>query len=490
MNVICVLLDSLNRHFLPAYGNDWVQTPNLDRLAQRSAVFTNNYIGSMPCMPTRRDLWTGCLEFPWRPWGSLEPYDNPLPRVLSDNGVMTMLVSDHYHLWEDGGENYHTSFEGWEFIRGHENDPWATEPAPRPERVKDGLTPRYQRNMARFQREEDWLSPRTLKTAADWLECNHHAHDRFFLMVDEFDPHEPFHVPPPYDTLYDPDWNGPFFVWPHYGRNEYTEAEARHARAQYAGKVTLADRWLGRLLDRMDDFGLWDNTMLILMTDHGHFLGDHGWWGKPVCPQYEAIAHRPLMIHLPGDLKAGERVGGLNTTVDLYPTILEGFDLAPPGPCHGRSILPLMDGRADTIRDHALYGFFGSYTQVTDGRRTYLRGARDPENGPLHIYTNRWSTAPWWRIPQPDARMEIGDYLPHACGMPVGRMPVDPDIMRRLSCPPEGVVGGSWLFDIEQDPGETTNLAGGELEAQYAALMRRGLEDIGAPVEQYERMGL
>jgi len=490
MNVICILMDSLNRHFLPLYGNDWVQTPNMERLAQRSATFTNNFIGSMPCMPTRRDLWTGCVEFLWRPWGSLEPYDNPLPRVCKQNDITTMLVSDHYHLWEDGGENYHTDFDGWEFIRGHENDPWATEPGPRPEPVLDNLSPRYQRNMARFRKEEDWLSPRTLKETADWLELNHNAHDRFFLMVDEFDPHEPFHVPPPYDTMYDPDYEGPFFIWPRYGRNDYyTEDQIKHIRAQYAGKVTMADRWLGRVLDRMDDFNLWDNTMLILMTDHGHFLGEHGWWGKPTCPQYRAIAHRPMLLHAPGDPCAGQRIDALTTTVDLHPTILEAFGLEPPGPCHGRSMLPLLDGRADSIRDHALYGWFGAHTQVTDGRCMYARGARTESNEPLHIYTNRWSTAPWWQIPLPDRRMQCGNFVPHAQGMPVGRMPVEPDIMRRLHCEPE-LVRGDYLFDITQDPDETQNLAGTELEKHYEDLMRSAMEEIGAPEEQYERLGL
>ncbi len=517
MNVICILMDSLNRHFLDLYGSELgVKTPNIDRLAERSAIFTNNYIGSMPCMPTRRDLWTGCLEFPWRNWGSLEPYDNPLPRVCRDNGVMSMLVTDHYHLWEHGGENYHADFEGVEFIRGHENDMWATEPA---EKLpwRSHCMERYHRNLARFRHEEDYLSPRTFKAAGDWLEANHHAHDRFFLMIDEFDPHEPFHVPPPYDTLYDDDPEARFFIWPEYGRPDYSEAEARHIRAQYAGKVTMADRWLGRVLDRLDDFKLWDDTMVILMTDHGHFLGDHGWWGKPVCPQYEAIAHRPLLIHAPGDLKAGEEIGALTTTVDFYPTILEGLGIdtcgidargagiprgagvspataagetpAPRG-IHGRSMLPLLDGRAESIRSSALYGWFGGITQVTDGRRTYMRGAQTPGNDPLYIYTNRWSTAPWWRIPMPDSRMEIGDFLPHANGMIVGRMPVEPDYMRTMSIPPEGVVRDNELYDITEDPTEERNLAGTDLEPQYEALMRDALKEIGAPEEMFVRLGL
>jgi len=78
MNAIFILADSLNRHFLPLYGNGWVQAPNISRLAARGVTFTNHYTGSAPCMPARRDLWTGCLEFPWRPWGACETFDEHL----------------------------------------------------------------------------------------------------------------------------------------------------------------------------------------------------------------------------------------------------------------------------------------------------------------------------------------------------------------------------------------------------------------------------
>jgi len=244
MKVICILLDSLNRHFLSIYGNDWVRTPNLDALARRSLVFDQHYIGSAPTMPGRRDPWTGDWEFLWRPWGSLEPWDHPLPKLLRQADVLTHLFTDNYHLFERGGENYHIDFEGWEFIRGHENDPWITDPRPDPPPYYGVLKPRYWRNMSRFHREADFLAPRTFQAAADWLERNH-GRDRFFLMIDEFDPHEPFHVPPPYDTMYDPDWDGLLYFWDQYGRcDDEPEAYMRHIRAQYAGKITMVDRWL------------------------------------------------------------------------------------------------------------------------------------------------------------------------------------------------------------------------------------------------------
>jgi arylsulfatase A-like enzyme len=153
MNVVCVLLDSLNRHFLRAYGEPLAETPNLERLARQTTTFDNAFIGSMPCMPARRDLWTGVQEFLWRPWGSLEPWDEPLPRTLNAAGVFTGLVSDHYHLWEAGGENYHVDFESWEFIRGHENDPWIGGRTPDADTGKGRVGNRFRRNRQRFVHE-------------------------------------------------------------------------------------------------------------------------------------------------------------------------------------------------------------------------------------------------------------------------------------------------------------------------------------------------
>ncbi len=126
-----VLLDSLNRHLLGCYGGDEFDTPNLDRLAARAVRFTNHHAGSLPCMPARHDLLVGALDFPWRPWGSIEVWEDAITHLLRrDAGISTMLVSDHPHLFEAGGENYHVDFGAWDYLRGHEDDPWRTRPDP------------------------------------------------------------------------------------------------------------------------------------------------------------------------------------------------------------------------------------------------------------------------------------------------------------------------------------------------------------------------
>ncbi len=93
MKVIMVLSDSLNRHYLPTYGNRWVIAPNIERFARRSVVFDNHWIGSAPCMPARRDMITGRLNFLEREWGGLEPFDIPFPHLLQDKCAIAQTAA-------------------------------------------------------------------------------------------------------------------------------------------------------------------------------------------------------------------------------------------------------------------------------------------------------------------------------------------------------------------------------------------------------------
>ena len=151
-NAVVVLLDSLNRRMLGCYGGTEFDTPNLDAFAARATRFERHYSGSLPCMPARHDILCGALDFLWKPWGSIELWEDAITYQLRSAGVATMLVSDHPHLFETGGENYHVDFESWEFIRGHENDPWVGGPTPDADTGKGRVSPRFRRNRQRFLR--------------------------------------------------------------------------------------------------------------------------------------------------------------------------------------------------------------------------------------------------------------------------------------------------------------------------------------------------
>jgi arylsulfatase A-like enzyme len=107
-NAIVVLLDSLNRHMMGAYGGREFATPNLDAFAARAVRFEKHCAGSLPCMPARHDILCGAMDFLWRPWGSIELWERPITAYLREQGVVTKLVTDHPHLFETGGENYNT----------------------------------------------------------------------------------------------------------------------------------------------------------------------------------------------------------------------------------------------------------------------------------------------------------------------------------------------------------------------------------------------
>src|SRR5208283_2994379 len=138
-NAIVILLDSLNRHMLGAYGGREFDTPNLDAFARRAVRFDRHYSGSLPCIPARHDILCGAIDFLWKPWGSIEIWERPLTAYLRTAGVVTKLVSDHPHLFEVGGENYHTDFTAWDYQRGHESDPWPTRAGSARRRSRAGI---------------------------------------------------------------------------------------------------------------------------------------------------------------------------------------------------------------------------------------------------------------------------------------------------------------------------------------------------------------
>ena len=496
-NVVMILLDSLNRHMLGCYGGVEFKTPNIDRLAARSTRFARHYVGSLPCMPARHDVLCGALDFLWRPWGSVEIWEDAITTRLHKAGVVSQLITDHPHLFETGGENYHVDFTAWDYQRGHEGDPWKTRPDPSwagAPKFGRGHMP-YDDSRGHFRGEADFPGPRTLAAGARWLEDNAGAHDRFFLMIDEFDPHEPFDTPEPYASLYDPDWQGPHMIWPPYvvGAQEkgvLTERQAKQVRASYGGKLTMIDAWLGRMLDALDENNLWDDTLVILCTDHGHYLGEKDIWGKPGAPLYQPIAHIPMLMAVPG-AEPGI-CDALTTSVDLFATLEAIFGLEPARQrTHGVSLLPLLSGEATEVRAHVLAGVWGREVHLIEKDRKYVR-APTGANAPLAIYSNRWSTMPTHVIPRYQA-LPLPDDRAVLDRMPGSGVPVMRQIWEAGDAVPFWAASrfqGNKLFDLAADPGEQTSLIGGAEETAAAGRLAAALAAIDAPAAQFQRLGL
>jgi arylsulfatase A-like enzyme len=484
MNTIFIIIDTLRRDHLGCDGNDWIQTPNLDALARKSTVFENAYLGSYPCMPARRDMWTGRFEFPWRGWGPLETTDPDIAKIVTQNGHTSMVISDHYHMWERGSGNYFFNFSGAEFIRGQENDLWITDaniPVQSPgdpERMarhalRPGSFSRYSRTTAHFHVEEDYFAPQVFRKASEWVERNRTQKD-FFLMLEVFDPHEPFDPPFPYDEMYNPEYKGQRFIWPTYGKSDlYSEEELKEIRALYAGEVTMVDRWLGHLLDTVEHLGLMDDTMIIVVTDHGHLFGEHGMIGKPWSDlgdsnMYQELAHIPLLIYHPNGQK-GKRVSHLAQPVDLFATILDGFNIPLPAETHGQSLLPyiLHTDEGAPIRETAVFGRYGEAMNITDGEWTLYLWPPGEKNEPLYWYSH---------LPPQFGDVHVDD---------------DFDGVRYSAHVTRGPMSSA-LYNIKDDPQQEHNLYDQHPEVvdRLKAQMRDFLLSIDAPSEQLNRIGL
>lgn len=199
-------------------------------------------------------------------------------------------MTDHKHYWRDGGATYHSRYSTYEFIRGQEGDAWkgvVDKPEYRyesgePEEIKQRrITSRVQHqiNVQFMQNEEDHHLARTINKGLEFIDTNH-ASDNWFLQLECFDPHEPFFVPEKYLRMYGIDDPSQFDGWPPY--YFVTESPERKSVIQkyYMALLTMVDAYVGKVLDYMDHYDLWQDTMLIVNTDHGFLLGEHEWWGE------------------------------------------------------------------------------------------------------------------------------------------------------------------------------------------------------------------
>ncbi len=357
MRIVLIISDTLRWDHLGASGNTWIRTPNLDRLAAESLVFPRAYTGSFPTIPHRADLLTGRWTYPYRGWAPL-PVDEPvLAEVLGEAGYTTMLINDTPHLCK---ENFYfqRGYTAWKWNRGQEGDrsitddiavdlPCAPEKIRGPERMRQY---HYRWRARHWRTERDTFVARTMQDAADWIEANYRRSD-FFLHIDTFDPHEPWDPPAHYVDRYDPGYEGEIIDHPPYTWvNDIgaTPEEVRHARALYAGEVSLVDTWVGRVIEKLDLCGILDDTLVIFHSDHGFNIGDHDRFGK--CrtgpgdvdwPFFEEVSHVPLLVRAPDGPRGGSHPF-LAQAVDVMPTILDMAGVPAPASVKGVSLLPAL----------------------------------------------------------------------------------------------------------------------------------------------------
>ena len=435
MNVFVILADSFRADHLGCYGNEWIKTPNLDAFAAEATLFEQAYSEDMPTLPNRQALFTGRFCLPFRAWQALD-MEHVLADAMWDSGMRTCFVTDTYHMHKPG-MMFGRGFEEAHFIRGQEYDP-ALGPSDTPVDVDrffkhDGTpagddmaekTALYLRNRAHWQNDEDHFVAQCVRETLGWLGRMEARgkRDGLFLWLDSFDPHEPWDPMPPFDTMYGPLWEGSRQLAnpiPRLVEGYLSDDECTHIQQQYAGLCSVVDKWVGILLQELRERGYFENSLIVFTTDHGEPLGN-GKWGHGLMRKarpwpYEELSHIPLMIRHP-EVGHGRRVGGFVQPCDLTATLLDFMQLPPMPGQHGETLLPMVRGEQDSIRDFAISGFHKASWSIRTEESTLVLWR--PELGES-------------RIPE----HSVGAALDPQRG--VKRLPAEPELYHRAEDPYE-----------------------------------------------------
>jgi arylsulfatase A-like enzyme len=391
MNVVLINLDSLRRDHVGAYGNRWIQTPTLDALARESLRFTRPYPESVPTICARRSIYTGIRTWPFRGWvpqkgetffpagwQRIPENQASVTEILVENGYDTALVTDTHHQFK-ASMNFQRGYNVFDFVRGQERDRYKPVLRVPDERVDRNTVPgndssmrekvrQYLANTAHRKTEEDWFAPRVFLSAMEYLEVAREGQP-FFLFVDSFDPHEPWDPPEKYANLYGEPTASGEPIAPNYAEASYLEdAELERMRALYAGEVTMVDRWLGNFLHRMEELGLNENTLLMVFSDHGVSLGEHGYTGKLARAIWPELTDIVFYVRHPEGKGAGKTSDYRASIHDVAPTILGTLGIDSPSPMEGQDLSAILDGREpEQKRPYVTLGY-DDYSWAQDGR--------------------------------------------------------------------------------------------------------------------------
>jgi len=409
MNVVLVIMDTLRRDHVGCYGNEWIQTPFLDQFATESIRFADAYPESLPTIEARQGMYTGIRLFPFNNhksikgdgvrWGGWHPIDDAkvtLSEILANSDYRTGLITDVYHQMKPG-MNFHRGFHQFQWIRGQEGDAWKSSttmakrdissilPPSMVGTVKERALRRYLANVDIRQSEEDYFAPQVFRAGMRFLEDN--RDDDFFLVIDSFDPHEPWDPPDWYSDQYNPGYDGQNFIWPTTQDSSiYSDEETKQIRALYAGEVTMTDRWFGHFMSHLEQLGLKEKTLVVVLSDHGHPLGERGAIGKFSPYLYPELLDIVLMIRRPDGADAGKVVDGYVYDHDLLPTILEFLQVDAPMKVDGVSLWPMISG-TEGGRDYITCSM-GSHLAYVDREYWYIceRDGSEPKLYPMENY--------------------------------------------------------------------------------------------------------
>ena len=373
-NVILVSIDTLRPDHMGCYGYGRPTTPNIDRFADEGVVFETHVSSSSWTLPAHAALFTsvsdtvhGCVESRET---ALSPAFTTLAERMADGGYRT---GGFY-----GGPYLHRVFglgQGFETYRYCVEDD-GTFAA---ERVRDWeLDP-----VAHGRSHRGVTNPQVYAAGRAWLE--EHADEPFFLFLHFWDVHYDFTPPPPWDTKFNPGYEGPIdgrgFFFDDSIRADMPEEDRAQLLALYDGEIGWTDTFLGRLRADLEALDLADETIVVITSDHGTEFFEHGGKGHRTT-LYDELIRIPLILWYP-ERFAPRRVQAQSRMVDVGPTLLELVDLPAPEGVMGHSLVGLAEGGAvdfDNLAISELYSAGHALRSVRDRDAKFLLDEADPGN--------------------------------------------------------------------------------------------------------------
>ena len=385
-NVVVIIVDTLRADHV--YGKR-ARTPNIDALARDGLSFTRFHPEAMPTVPARRSILTGRRVFPfrgWHPysgllaepgWAPVANVDTTFTSALRRAGWWTAYATDNTSLGFSAP--YGPFRRSFDLFRRRGGQIGGTAAGVSDAELRHWLPPaiddpdmrdrirRYLANGRYSNDETRSFAARVFRDATEILERAAKRERPFALVVDTFEPHEPWTPPRRYVDMYgDPDYRGPEPARPYYAPvSRYLDGAdlvlLDRMKALYAAEVTMTDRWLGVFLDRLHGLRLARETVVVLVSDHGFYLGEYGYTGKTGNMLHPALIRVPLIVVDPGGRRAGERSNWFASTHDVGPTVLSMAGVPVPRGMDGADLSRLFEGRAPADRDHAWGGYGNSW---------------------------------------------------------------------------------------------------------------------------------
>jgi arylsulfatase A-like enzyme len=408
-NIVIIAIDSLRADHLGCYGYHLNTSPAIDALAGESMVFERAFAAGIPTMPSFTTLYTG--RHPYRHGivshagkRPLSPSIPTLPQVLQKHGYLT-AACDNLVVQGDGRGDWFA--RGYDHYAGFIYKP--------------------------FSNQSSWITDRA-RRFIEMGAATQYEHP-LFLFLHYWDPHSPYGPRPPYDMLhYHPELPAPAMADACAIAPEYYEAflgdmhlrrpdDYAYVMAQYDGEISQVDAQVGRVTTALKEWDMWENTIVVLLSDHGEAFGEGGLYFDHH-GLYDAVTRVALMIRAPG--QAPGRLGALVSTEDVLPTLCGGADVPTPDRLTGMSLQPLLDRTVDRVRDQVV-------------------SSESSRQASLALRTERW------KLILPIVSDAAGDPLPDVYGRPRSPDPL--------------------LFDLAHDPDERHDVSREQPETAAALLM-------------------